>query len=237
VCEIPALPGSPPLGETETNIALLPEGGPGRWSRCGAIGLGVLLALPALAVFGLAGGLIAGVLGYLLVQMAAGVAQAGQQALLPDLIATNRRGLAAGIKGFMDVIGATLGFVILGWLLGEGGTPSALLAIGAALKLIATEEAAATKYLKAIRQQLVARGEVTTTAVVAGQVVPEILSAVQPGDLLVMTTHGRTGLSRWLVGNVAEVVVRRSPVPVLVVRSIAVPAEAAEAYSARASSE
>jgi MFS family permease len=107
-----------------------------RWSRRGAIGLGVLLALPSLALFGLAGGLIAALLGYLLVQTAAGVAQAGQQALLPDLIAPNRRGIAAGIKGFMDVVGATLGFVILGQLLGGGGATPALLVIGTALVLL-----------------------------------------------------------------------------------------------------
>ncbi len=104
-----------------------------RWGRRGAIGVGVLLALPSLALFGLAGGVIVAILGYLLVQLAAGVAQTGQQALLPDLIATNRRGIAAGLKGFMDVVGATLGFVILGQLLGGGGTVSALLVIGAAL--------------------------------------------------------------------------------------------------------
>jgi MFS family permease len=107
-----------------------------RWSRRGAIGLGVLLALPSLTLFGLAGGVIAALLGYLLVQIAASVAQAGQQALLPDLIAMNRRGIAAGLKGFMDVVGATLGFVILGQLLGGGGTVSALLVIGAALVLL-----------------------------------------------------------------------------------------------------
>jgi MFS family permease len=107
-----------------------------RWGRRGAIGVGVLLALPSLALFGLAGGVIAALLGYLLVQLAAGVAQTGQQALLPDLIATNRRGIAAGLKGFMDVVGATLGFVILGQLLGCGGTAPALLVIGAALVLL-----------------------------------------------------------------------------------------------------
>jgi MFS family permease len=107
-----------------------------RWGRRGAIGLGVFLALPSLALFGLAGGAIAALLGYLLVQLAASVAQAGQQALLPDLIATNRRGIAAGVKGFMDVVGATLGFVILGQLLGGAGTAPALLVIGAALVLL-----------------------------------------------------------------------------------------------------
>lgn len=37
-------------------------------------------------------------------------------------------------------------------------------------------------------------------------------------DLVVMTSHGRTGLSRALLGSVADAVVRHSPVPVLVLR-------------------
>jgi nucleotide-binding universal stress UspA family protein len=36
-------------------------------------------------------------------------------------------------------------------------------------------------------------------------------------DMIVMGTHGRTGLTRMLVGSVAERVVRSSPVPVLTV--------------------
>lgn len=36
--------------------------------------------------------------------------------------------------------------------------------------------------------------------------------------MIVMGTHGRGGLSRALLGSVAEAVVRRSPVPVLLVR-------------------
>lgn len=38
-------------------------------------------------------------------------------------------------------------------------------------------------------------------------------------DLIIMGTHGRTGLSHALVGSVAERVVRQSPCPVLTVRS------------------
>ncbi len=36
-------------------------------------------------------------------------------------------------------------------------------------------------------------------------------------DLIVMSTHGRSGLGRWVYGSVADEVMRRSPVPVLLV--------------------
>src|SRR5688572_24560087 len=67
-------------------------------------------------------------LGYLVVQISASIAQAGQQGLIPDLVDEHRRGMASGLKGFMDLTGAMLGFVILGQLLGAG---EALTAIGA----------------------------------------------------------------------------------------------------------
>jgi universal stress protein A len=38
-------------------------------------------------------------------------------------------------------------------------------------------------------------------------------------DMIVMGTHGRTGISRMLAGSVAESVVRHAPVPVLTVRT------------------
>ena len=46
----------------------------------------------------------------------------------------------------------------------------------------------------------------------------EIVAAVADSrpDLVLMTTHGRTGLARVALGSVAEEVIRRSPVPVLV---------------------
>ena len=40
-------------------------------------------------------------------------------------------------------------------------------------------------------------------------------------DLIVLGTHGRTGVSRFLMGSVAEHVVRTAPCPVLVVRQSA----------------
>ncbi len=44
------------------------------------------------------------------------------------------------------------------------------------------------------------------------------LAADERSDLIVMGTHGRTGLRHALLGSVAERVVRHAPCPVLVVR-------------------
>lgn len=50
----------------------------------------------------------------------------------------------------------------------------------------------------------------------------EILSAVRgsDADTVVMCTHGRGGLSRWLFGSVATRVLQSANVPVLVVRPV-----------------
>ena len=49
----------------------------------------------------------------------------------------------------------------------------------------------------------------------------EILSAIEQlrPDLVVMGTHGRSGIPRAVLGSVAEKIVRLSPVPVLTVRA------------------
>ncbi len=51
----------------------------------------------------------------------------------------------------------------------------------------------------------------------AGNPADAIIDAAQNFDLIVMTTHGRTGFSRLIMGSVAEKVIRFSPVPVVVV--------------------
>jgi len=54
-----------------------------------------------------------------------------------------------------------------------------------------------------------------------GDAVEEILRVAQEAnaDLIVMGTHGRTGLRRLLMGSVAEQVVRRASCPVLTVKA------------------
>lgn len=51
---------------------------------------------------------------------------------------------------------------------------------------------------------------------VIGDPATEIVEAAKQvgADMIVMSTHGRTGLGRLLMGSVAEAVVRRSPCPV-----------------------
>lgn len=59
-----------------------------------------------------------------------------------------------------------------------------------------------------------------TTAVREGSPAGEIVDcAVEEGcDIILMGTHGRSGVDRLLLGSVAERVVRRSSVPVLTIR-------------------
>ena len=46
-------------------------------------------------------------------------------------------------------------------------------------------------------------------------------------DLVAMSTHGRTGVSRWVLGSVAEKVLRASSTPLLLVRAPGAGAERA----------
>ena len=51
-----------------------------------------------------------------------------------------------------------------------------------------------------------------------GEAAQVILDLARKADSIVMSTMGRTGLERLLIGSVAERVVRHSPIPVLTVR-------------------
>jgi nucleotide-binding universal stress UspA family protein len=57
----------------------------------------------------------------------------------------------------------------------------------------------------------------TSSEVAQGSPFSTIADAVHDGDLIVMTSHGRSGVRRWLLGSVAEKLVRETPVPVILV--------------------
>jgi nucleotide-binding universal stress UspA family protein len=62
-------------------------------------------------------------------------------------------------------------------------------------------------------------GVIVERHLVEGDPAAEIVRAAGACDLLVMGTHGRTGLGRLLMGSVAEQVVRRAPCPVVTVKT------------------
>jgi nucleotide-binding universal stress UspA family protein len=78
-------------------------------------------------------------------------------------------------------------------------------------------DASATALIAELSTRLEREGLTISSAVVHGSPFAAIADAVQEGDLLVMTSHGRGGLRRWLLGSVAEKLVREAPVPVILV--------------------
>lgn len=79
--------------------------------------------------------------------------------------------------------------------------------------------AKAADYLTRITTDSDALDGVPTTMEVADSVPAQtILSAarLQAIDLIMMCSHGETGLTHWALGSVAQKVIRQSPVPVLV---------------------
>lgn len=72
---------------------------------------------------------------------------------------------------------------------------------------------------KIVREQI-PKGLDVEASVITGNPVEGIIQFAREhnADLLVMCTHGRTGLSHVLMGSTAEAVVRRAPCPVLTLR-------------------
>jgi nucleotide-binding universal stress UspA family protein len=87
----------------------------------------------------------------------------------------------------------------------------------------ATRQAEALDYLAPLAADLRDRGVRTLTRVRRGQPADEILAAQreEQADLIAMSTHGRSGLGRLVFGSVAEDVLRRASVPVLLLRATA----------------
>src|SRR5581483_1996167 len=78
----------------------------------------------------------------------------------------------------------------------------------------------AREYLAALETRLKANGLTVQTRLEHGPTAAALLDceqAVQP-DLLVIATHGRTGLARFTMGSVADRMIREGIAPVLVVR-------------------
>jgi len=81
---------------------------------------------------------------------------------------------------------------------------------------------AAEKYLANLAEELKKKGlRVTATVRTGQQVAVEIIDfAKESGaDLIVMCTHGRSGITRWMLGSVALKLLTRGETPILLIRS------------------
>ncbi len=64
-------------------------------------------------------------------------------------------------------------------------------------------------------------GQTVTSVVIEGPTISAIESQIEDGDVIVMTSHGRGGFQRWLLGSVAEKLVRSDLAPVVLVPAAA----------------
>jgi len=80
-------------------------------------------------------------------------------------------------------------------------------------------QASTETYVSQQAEKLKNEGLTVRTAVVSGNPSEEILDFAGKNqvDLIIMSTHGRSGVSRWVMGSVTGRVLRHSMVPVLAV--------------------
>ncbi len=76
-------------------------------------------------------------------------------------------------------------------------------------------------YLAKTGAQLIQKGVTVRTVVSVGNAADELIKAAEENkvDLIAMSTHGRSGLRKLAFGSITDKVLRRSPVPVLMVRA------------------
>lgn len=91
-------------------------------------------------------------------------------------------------------------------------------------KYLGEQTADATTYLQGVASRLADEGmpvEIDVEVVTAGSVSDGILSSADEhdADVIVMCTHGRSGLGRWVFGSVADQVLRAADRPVWLVRA------------------
>ena len=128
---------------------------------------------------------------------------------------------AEGVIPFILQIAGPLGLDVTLLRVVIPAPPAAAVEVGPVVlentdKLCAQAEA----YLVPFATELRANSIRVTTHVRRGEPAHEILACVRDSkaDLIIMTTHGRTGFSRLLFGSVAEAVLRHADVPVLLMR-------------------
>jgi nucleotide-binding universal stress UspA family protein len=81
-------------------------------------------------------------------------------------------------------------------------------------------------------EQLRQNGVSAEWEIVEGQAITTIENGARDGDVVAMTSHGRGGVGRWVIGSVAEKLVRHCPVPVILLHAKP-PSENSESFGGR----
>jgi nucleotide-binding universal stress UspA family protein len=131
-----------------------------------------------------------------------------EQALGPAEELAGKLGVPVHLVRVADVVGSdytyAYGYMLDGHLMAE--------------RLDNVRELAA-EYLIEVAKPMIQLGLAVTTELRNGSATAELESAMQPGDLFVMASHGRSGLARWYLGSVAEQLIRTATVPVMLIRA------------------
>jgi len=79
----------------------------------------------------------------------------------------------------------------------------------------------AEEYLSGIEEELKTRGFMVDSHVRYGDPAEQILDHCEWNevDIIAMSTHGRSGVKRWLLGSVAEKILRHATKPVFLMKS------------------
>lgn len=93
---------------------------------------------------------------------------------------------------------------------------------GLAQNAIQEQEERSQKYIAGVENELKSAGFKTSTILRVGSVADVILGVAEElqVDVIAMSTHGRTGPARLLLGSIAERVVHNSKIPVLLIRAV-----------------
>ncbi len=137
-----------------------------------------------------------------------------------DFSATSRRGLAYAVR-LAEQFGGKITII---HVIEPIAAPE-FAAVALLIENDAGRKAAKAKLEELVREMKISSRLIEKTVVRFGSPFTEITAAARSlkADLIVLTTHGYTGLKHVLMGSTAERVVRHAPCPVLTVREKARP--------------
>jgi nucleotide-binding universal stress UspA family protein len=89
-------------------------------------------------------------------------------------------------------------------------------------QIVAHSKKDAESYLREIVERLKLVGIKANWKLLTGKAADKLIAHLNKSnfDLVIMATHGRSGISRWIWGSVAEKILHSSSVPILLVRSL-----------------